>query len=191
MSNPLQPHGLQHARFPCPSPYPGACSNSCPLSQWCHPTISSSVVSFTSCLQSFPGSGSFLMSQLFAAGGQRIGASASAPVLPMNTQGWFPLGLTGSISLQSKGLSRVFSNTTVQKHQFFNHFSYVQFFAILWTTAHQAPLSMGFSRKEYWTGLLCPPPGDLWHSALTCVSCSFCIAGGFFTSDHQPGKSRE
>ena len=118
VSNSLQPHGLPNARLPCPSPSPGVCSNSCPLSQWCHPTISSSVVPF-SCLQSFPASGSFLMSQLFASGGQSIGASASASVLPMNFQDWFPLGWTGWISLQSKGLSRVFSNTTVQKHQFF------------------------------------------------------------------------
>ena len=118
VSNSLQPHGLQHARLPCPSPTPGACSNSCPLSQWCHPTISSSVIPFPSCLQSCPESGSFLMSQLFASGGQSIGASASASVLPMNIQEWFLLGWTGWISLQSKGLSRVFSNTTVQKHQF-------------------------------------------------------------------------
>ena len=116
MSDSLQHHGLQHARLPCPSPSPGACSNSCPLSQWCHPTISSSVIPFSSCLQSFPVSGSFPMSWLFPSGRQSIGASASASVLPMNIQGWFLLGLTGLISLQSKGLSRVF-NTTVQKHQ--------------------------------------------------------------------------
>ena len=118
MSDSLQLHGLQHARLPSPSPSPGACSSSCPLSRWCHPIISSSVVPF-SCLQSFPASGSFSMSQLFESGGQSIGASASASVLPMNIQDWFPLGLTGLISLQSKGLWRVFSNTTVQKHQFF------------------------------------------------------------------------
>ena len=111
--------GLQHTRLPCPSPIPKACSNSRPSSQWCHPTISSSVIPFSSCLQSFPASGSFLMSQFFASGGQSIGASASASVLPMNIQSWFPLGGTGWISLQSKRLSRVFSNTTVQKHQFF------------------------------------------------------------------------
>ena len=111
--------GLQHTRLPCPSPIPKACSNSHPSSQWCHPTISSSVIPFSSCLQSFPASGSFLMSQFFASGGQSIGASASASVLPMNIQSWFPLGGTGWISLQSKRLSRVFSNTTVQKHQFF------------------------------------------------------------------------
>ena len=107
------------ARLPCPSSSPRPCSNSCPLSQWCHPTISFSVIPFSSCLQSFPESGSFPMSQFFASGGQSIGVSASASVLPMNIQDWFPLGLTGMISLQSKGLSRVFSNTTVQKNQFF------------------------------------------------------------------------
>ena len=119
MSNSLQPHGLQHHRLPCPSPTPGAYSNPCPLSQWCHPTISSSVIPFSSRLQSFPASGSFPMSRFFPSGGQSFGASVSASVLPMNIQDWFPLGLTGWISLQSKGLSRVFSNTTVQKHQFF------------------------------------------------------------------------
>ena len=117
--NSLRPHGLQHARLPCPSPTPGACSNSCPLSQWCHSTISSSIVPFSSCLQSFPASGSFQMSQFFITVSQRIGISASASVLPMNIQDWFPLGLTGWISLQSMGFWRVFSNTTVQKHQFF------------------------------------------------------------------------
>ena len=112
MSDSLRPHGLQHARLSCPSPTPGAYSNS--LSGWCHPTISSSVIPFSSHLQCFPASGSFPMSQFFASGGQSIGAPASASVLPMNTQDWFPLGLTGWLSLQSKGLSRVFSNTTVQ-----------------------------------------------------------------------------
>ena len=118
MSDSLQPHGLQHARFPCPSPTTRVCSNSCPMSQWCHPTISSSVIPF--CLQSFPASESFPMSQLFAWGGQNIGVSASASVLPKNTQDWSPLEWTGYISLQSKGLSRVFSNNIVQKHQFFS-----------------------------------------------------------------------
>ena len=99
---------------------PGACSNSCPSSQWCHPAISSSVIPLSSCLQSFPASGSFLISQLFTSGGQSIGLSASASALPINIQNWFPLGLAGLISLQSKGLSRVFSSTTVQKHQFFS-----------------------------------------------------------------------
>ena len=120
MSDPSWPHGLQCARLPCPSPTLGACSNSCPSSRWCHPTISSSVIPFSSCFQSFPASGSSPMSQFFTSGGQNIGVSASASVLPMNIQGWFPLGWTGWISLQSKGLSRVFSNTTLQKHQFFN-----------------------------------------------------------------------
>ena len=118
MSNSLWPYRLQHARLPCPSPYPGVRSNLCPLNRWCHPIISSSAALFSSGLQSFPTSRSFLMSQLFTSGGQSIGASASASVLLMNIQGWFPLGLTGLISLLSKGLSRVFSNTTVQKHQF-------------------------------------------------------------------------
>ena len=116
----LQPHGLQHARLPCPSPSPGVCSNSCPLSQWCHLTISSSVIPFSSHLQSFPASGSFQMSQFFVSGGQSIRVSASASVLEMNIQDWFPLGLTGLISPQSKGLSRVFSNNIIQKHQFFS-----------------------------------------------------------------------
>ena len=120
MSNSLWPHGLQHSRFPCPSQSPRACSNSCPLSRWCIPTISSSAVPFTFCLQSFPASGSFLMNQFFPSGGQSIGVSISASVLPMNIQDWFPLGWTGLISLQSKGLSRIFSNTTVKKHQFFS-----------------------------------------------------------------------
>ena len=113
----LRPH--EHARLPCPSPSPRTCSNSCPLRQWFHPTISSSFVPFSSCLQSFPASGSFPMSQLFAPGDQSIGASAWASVLPVNIQGWFPLELTGLISLQSRRLSRVFSKITVQKHQFF------------------------------------------------------------------------
>ena len=115
----LRPHGRQHARLSCLSPTPGASSDSCPLSQWCHPTISSSVIRFSSCLQSFPASGSFPVSQFFALGAQGIGVSASASVLPMNTPDWFPLGWSGLISLQSKGLSRVFS-TTIQKHQFFS-----------------------------------------------------------------------
>ena len=119
MSNSLWPHGLHHTRPPCPSPTPGLYPNSSPLSWWCHPTISSSVISFFSYLQSFPASGSFPMSQLFTSSGQSIGVSASASVLPMNIQDWFPLGWTVWISLQSQGLSRVFSNTTVQKHQFF------------------------------------------------------------------------
>ena len=119
MSNSLRPHESQHARPPCPSPTPGVHWDSHPSGQWCHPAISSSVVPFSSCPQSLPASGSFPMSQFFAWGGLSIGVSASVSVLPMNTQDWSPLEWTGWISLQSKGLSRVFSNTTVQKHQFF------------------------------------------------------------------------
>ena len=119
VSDSLWPHELQHARPPCPSPTAGVYPNSCPLSLWCHLTISSSAVPFSSCPQSFPASGSFPIRQLFSSSGQSIGVSASASVLPKNTQDWSPLGWTGWISLQSKRLSRVFSNTTVQKHQFF------------------------------------------------------------------------
>ena len=172
----LWPHGLQHARLPCPSPTSWACLSSCPSSRWCHPTISSTVVPLSSCLQSFPASRSFQMSQFFASGGQSIGVSASASVLPMNIQDWFPLGLSGLISLQSKGLSRVFSNTTVQKHQFFSaqlslssflkerkwkkvkSLSRVRLFVTPWSIAQQAPPSMGFSRQEYWSGLPFPSP---------------------------------
>ena len=128
MSDSLRLYRLQHARLPHPSPSARARSNSCPLSWWCHPSISSSVVPFSSYLPSFSATGSFLMSWLFALGGHRVGASAS--VLPMNIQGLFPLGLTGVISLQSKGLSRVFSNTTIQKHQFFDTQS------LLWSKSH-------------------------------------------------------
>ena len=144
MSNSLWPHGLQHTRPPCPSPTPGVYPNSCPLSWWCHPTISSSVVLFSSCPQYFPASGSFKMSQLFASGGQSIGVSVSTSVLPMNTQDWSPLEWTGWISLQSKGLSRFFS-----KHQFFDvQFSSVQLlscvwlFVTPWIPARQASLSI-------------------------------------------------
>ena len=119
VSDSFRPHGLQHAMPPCPSPTLGVYSNSCPRRRWCHPTLSSSVVPFSSSLQSFPASGSFPLSQFFATGGQSIGVLASALVLPIIIQDWFPVGLTGWISLQSKGLSRVFSNTTVQKHQLF------------------------------------------------------------------------
>ena len=120
VSNLLQPHGLKLTRLPCPSPTPKFCSNSCPLSQWCHLTISSPIFFFSYCLQSFQASRSFPMSQYFPSGDQSIGVSASASVLPVNIQDWFSFRLTGLISLQSKGLSRVFSNTTVQKHQFFS-----------------------------------------------------------------------
>ena len=115
VSDSLRPHGLQHARLPCPSPIPRAYSDSCPSIRWCHPTISSSVIPFSSGFQSFPASGSFPMSQFFTSGGQSIEVSVSASVLPMNIQDWFPFGLTSWISLQSKGLSRIFSNSTVQK----------------------------------------------------------------------------
>ena len=130
VSDSLWPHGLQYARLPCPSPTPRACSNSCPSNWWCHPTISSSVVPFSSRLQSFSALGSFPMSQFFASCGQSNGVSASASVLPMNIQDWFTLSLTGLISLQSKALSRVFSKTAVQKHQFFG----AQL--SLWSNAH-------------------------------------------------------
>ena len=129
MSDSLRPHGLQHTRLPRPSLSPWVCSNSCPLNQWCHPTILSSVVSF-SCLQSFPASGSFQMSQFFTSGGQSIGASVSTSVLSMHIQGWFPLGLLGLISLLAKGLSRVFSSNTIWKHQFFGAQS------SLWSNSH-------------------------------------------------------
>ena len=119
VSDSLRPHEPQHSRPPCPSPTPGVHTNSCPSSQWCHPTISSSAIPFSSRLQCFPASGSFLTNQLFTSGSQSTGASASASVLPMKIQDWFPSGLTGLISLQSKRLSRVFSNITVQKHQLF------------------------------------------------------------------------
>ena len=137
------PHSLQHTRLLCPSPSPGVFSNSWPLSQWCHPTILSSVIPFSSCSQSFPASGSFPMSWLFASGGQSIGASALASVLPMNIQGWFPLRLTGLISLQSKGLSRVFSKTTVQKHQFFSAQS------SLWSHSYICTWLLTKKKKKY------------------------------------------
>ena len=130
VSDSLQPEGLHHPRPPCPSPTPALCSNSHPSSRWCHPTISSSAVSFSSCLQSFPASGSFSMSQLFASGAKSIGVSSLASVLPMNIQNWPPLEWTGWIAMLSKGLSRAFSNTTVQKHQFFS----AQLF--LWSNSH-------------------------------------------------------
>ena len=132
VSDSLWPHELRHTRLPCPSLSPGVCSNSCPLSQRCHPTISSSVIPFSSCLQSFPASESFPVSGFFASGGQSIGASALAPVPPMNIYGWFPLGLTGLICLQSKGPARVFCSTTVTtiwKHQFLSAHS------SLWSTS--------------------------------------------------------
>ena len=139
VSDSLQPHESQNARPPCPSPTPGVYSNPCPLSWWCHPIISSSVVPFSSCPQSLPASGSFPMSQLFSWGGQSIGVSASASVFPMSTQDWFPLGWTGWISLKSKGLSRVFSNPTVQKHQFFGAQLSSQFNSHIYTWPLEKP----------------------------------------------------
>ena len=139
MSNSLQSYGLQHDRPPCPSPSPGTYSNSHSLSQWCHPAISSSVFPFSSCLQSFPASRSFQISQFFVPGGQSTGFSASPSVLPMNTQDWSPLAWTGWILL-SKGLSRVFSNTTVQKHQFFGSQLSFHFFSSCLSMWHVGPL---------------------------------------------------
>ena len=141
LSSSLQPHGLQHSRLPCPSLSPRVCLNSCLLSRWCHPTISSSVDPFSSCPQSFPASGSFPMSQLFTSGGQSIGASALASVHARNIQGWFPLGWTGLISLLSKGFSRVFSNTTVQRHQLFSTLPHICTWLL---SLHRAPTGSQF-----------------------------------------------
>ena len=164
MSDSLWPHGLQHARPPCPSPTPGVHSDSRPSSQWCHPAISSSVILFSSCPQSLPASGSFPMSQLFTWGGQSTGVSASASFLPKNTQDWSPSEWTGWISLQSKGLSRVFSNTTVQKHQFFGAQLSSQSNSHIHTWPLVAyPFSRGSFQPRNWTGI-------------------FCIGGGFFTN---------
>ena len=160
----LPPHGLQHSRLPYPSLSPRVCSNLRPLSQWCHPTISS--VTPFSCLQSFPTLGFFQMSRLFTSDGQSIGASASASVLPMNIQGWFPLGLTGLITLLSKGLSRVFSSTTVQKHQFFS----AQFYG----PNLNIPFKSGYIVSSYWS-----PPSALESHAHTFSwwMLSLCILG--------------
>ena len=151
MSNSLQPHGLQHTRLPCPSPSPRVRSNSCPFGPWCHPTISSSVVPFSSCPQSFPASGSLPMSQFFVSYGQSIGPSAATSVLPMNIQDWFPLGWTGWISLQSKGLSRVFSGTTVQRHQFFGLFWLSLFYCPALTSIHDYWKSHSFDYTDLLT----------------------------------------
>ena len=158
MSNSLKSYGLQHSKLPCPSLSPWVCSNLYALNQWCNPTISSSVTPLFSFPQSFPASGSSPMSWLFASCGQRTGDSASASVLPVNTQSWFLLGLTGLNSLLPRGLSGVFSR---QHHNvcMLNHFSHVQLFTTLWTIARQTLLSMGFSRQAYWSELPCPPPG--------------------------------
>ena len=139
VSDSLQPHEPQHARPPCPPPTPRVHPNSCPLSRWCHPTISSSVVPFSFCPQRFPTSGSFQMSQFFASGGQNIGVAASTSVLPMNTQDWSPVGLTGWISLQFKGLSRAFSNTRVQKHQLFGAQPSSQYNSHIHTSPQEKP----------------------------------------------------
>ena len=155
VSDSLWHHGLQHTRLPCPSPTPRSYSNSCPLNQWCHPTISSSVIPFSSHLQYFPASGSFQTSQFFTSGGQSIGISASASVLPMNIQDWFPWGWTGWISLQSKGLSRVFSNITDQKHQFFG----AQL--SLWSNSHIQTWLL--EKPKLWLdGLLLRTPWTVW-----------------------------
>ena len=151
VSNSLWPHGLQHARPPGPSPTPRVYSNSCPLSLWFHPTILSSVVPFSPCLQSFPESGSFQMSQLFASGSQTIGVSASASLLPMNIQDWSPLGWTSWISLQSKGLSRVFSNATVQKQY--------TFYCSSSSSIDQYVQDISWLRKEYNGTDCCYPVG--------------------------------
>ena len=186
MSDSRQPHGLQHPRLPCPSPMAGACSNSCPSSQWSHPTISSSVVPFSFCLRSFLASESFQMSQLFASGGQSIGVSASASVLPMNIQDWFPSGLAGLISLQSKGLSRVFSNTTFQKHQFFS----AQLYSPTLTSMHD------YWKKNIalirWTFVAFPrmsynkQSSQIWLSSLRVPSCLFVAVWHIFSSSFLP-----
>ena len=145
LSDSFRPHGLQHTRLPCPSPTPWACSKSCLSSWWCHPVILSSILPYSSCLLSFAASGSFPMSQFFASGCQSIGASPSASVLPMNIQVWFPLKLTGFIPMQSKGLSRVFFNATVQKHDFFG----AQL--SLWCTSHIHTWLLGKAQFWLWT----------------------------------------
>ena len=170
MSDSLRPHGLQHTRLPCPLPAPEAYSNSCPSSQWCHPIISFSVAPFSSCLQSFPASGSFSMSQLFASGSRSTGASALASILPMNIQGRFPLGMTGLISLLSKGLSRVFSSTTVQS---MNSLVLSPFYGPTFTSIHDYWKNRSFN----WVAIPFSR-GSSWPKDGAQVSC---IAGGFFT----------
>ena len=166
MSYSLWPHGQQHMRLSGPSPSPWVCSNACPLKRWCHPTISSSVVPFSSCLPSFPASGSFPMSWLFASGGQSVGTSASASILPVDIQGWCLLGLTGLISLLSKGLSRVFSSTTIRKHQFFGAQAFtVQLSHLyIWSLGREDPLVEGMaihSRILAWRMPWTDEPGGL------------------------------
>ena len=188
----LRPHGLQHTRPSCPSSTLRVYSNSCALSRWYHPTISSSVIPFSSCLQSFPVSGSFPISQLFASGGQRIGTWASASVLAMNIQDWFPLGLTGWISLQSKGLSSVFSSSTLQKHQFFS----TQL--LLWSNSHICNYywkNHSFDYGPLWTFV--GRVMSLLFNTLVCHSFSFrnqswapCIESTEFLTTGLPVKSR-
>ena len=148
MSDSLQPHELHHTRFPWPSLFAGVCSNLFPLSWWCHPIILSSVILFSSCPQAFPASESFPMCRPFTSGGQNIGASASACVLPMHTQGWFTLGWTGLISLQSKGLSRVFSSTTFQKQQFFG--AQLSELSPTLTSVHDYWKNYSFEHTDFW-----------------------------------------
>ena len=172
VSDSLGRHGLQHARLPCPSPTPGAYSNSCPSHWWCHLTISSSVVPFSSCFQSFPASGSFPVSWFFTSGNQSIGISDSASVLPMHIQDWFPLGLTGWISLQSKGLLRVFSNTTVQL------IYYIYFFFLTYFTLYKQALgsfiSLGLTQIHSFLSLSSIPLGCVCVYVYTTSSLSIC-----------------
>ena len=172
VSNSLRPHGLQHTRPPCPSPTPGVYSDSCPLSWWCHPTISFSVNPFSSHLQSSPASRSFPVSQLLASGGQRIGVSASASVLPMNIQDWFPLRLTGLISLLSKGLSRVFSSTTVRKHQFFGT---QPFHCPALISKHDYWKNHSFDYKDLVSKIMSLPFNTLSRFAIACLPKYKCL----------------
>ena len=206
ISDSFRPHGLQHTRLPCPSLSPRACPNSGPLSRWCHPTISSSVVPF-SCFLSFPASRTFPMSQFFASGGQSIGASASASVLPVNVQGWFPLGWTGWLSLclvvssvhydiqysSSQCVFSVLEPSLIYIPVSVCLLSCVWLFAAPWTIAHQVPLLMEFSRQEYWNRLPFPTPGDLPEPGIEPVSpASPAVAGRFFTTSPsgKPGMER-
>ena len=179
MSDSLQPHELQHARPPCPSPTPGVHSDSCPLSRWCHPAISSSVFSF-SCLQSLSASESFPMSQLFTWGGQSIGVSALVSVLPKDTQDWSPSEWTGWISLQSKGLSWVFSNTTVQKHQFFG----AQLSSQSNSHSHTWPLGRhSLLPSPVWPLPICLDSWT-WHSRFLCNIAIYSIRPCFYRQSH-------
>ena len=172
MSNSLWPRGLKHAWLPCPSPFPYVCSNSWPLNQGCHPVISFSVVPFSSHLQSSPASRSFPVSQLLASGGQRIGVSASASVLPTNIQDWFPLRLTGLISLLSKGLSRVFSSTTVRKHQFFGT---QPFHCPALTSKYDYWKNHSFDYKDLVSKIMSLPFNTLSRFAIACLPKNKCL----------------